>query len=112
MIYLPEVLQTWNTPDFQQTFSAAIQGLDNTELPLQQALAQSSYVSNSPRTSVILHSSASDDFIRIKAGIFYFGIIAGSCCADDPSTLCEENEYCELQFDIDRITAATRVTLL
>lgn len=112
MIYLPEVLKTWNTPVFQQTFSTAIQQLDNSALPLQQALTQSSHISSSPRTTVILHSGATEDFIRIKAGIFYFGIIAGSCCSDDPTPLCEENEYCELQFDIDRTTAETRITLL
>lgn len=112
MIKLPEALQAWGTPDFPQTLARAIQNMEASDLPLQQALAQSSYVSDSPRTVVLLNSSATDTLIQVKVGIFYFGIIAGSCCSDDPTPLCEENEYCEVQFDIDRATAETRITLL
>lgn len=112
MIKLPDVLNAWDTPAFPQTFTAAIQQLKTSDLPLQQSLTQSSYVSDSPRTAIILHSDATTDAIHIKAGIFYFGIIAGSCCSDDPTPLCEENEYCEVQVDIDRNTAGVSITLL
>ena len=58
--------------------------------------------------------SVSDDegFIRVKAGIFYKGIIAGCSCADDPTPAGENNEYCEVQLDIDKTTANTTVELL
>ncbi|MEZ5451575.1 MAG: hypothetical protein R3E93_01970 [Thiothrix sp.] len=112
MIKLPELLQVWDTPGFAQTFTTTIQQLAIADLPLQQALAHSSHVSDSPRTVVILDSSASDGHIRIKAGIFYAGLIAGSCCADDPSPACEQTEYCEVLFDIDRETAQTTPHLL
>lgn len=112
MIHLPNVVNAWDTPDFQAVFIASIQALEITALPLQQALAHSSHVSDSPRTVVILDSSATADLIRVKTGIFYGGMIAGSCCADDPTPLCEQTEYCELQVEIDRQTAITRVSLL
>jgi hypothetical protein len=50
--------------------------------------------------------------IRVKAGIFYTGVIAGCSCADDPTPINEQNEYCVVQFDIDRATADASVTLL
>lgn len=112
MIKLPDVLPAWDSPGFPRVFTTAIQSLDITELPLQQALSHSSYVSNSPITVIILHSEATDHLIRVKSGICYFGIIAGSCCSDDPTPPCEENEYCEVQIDIDRTTAEARITLL
>ncbi|QLQ31404.1 MAG: hypothetical protein HZT40_07100 [Candidatus Thiothrix singaporensis] len=90
----------------------AIQCLDSAELPLQQALTQSSHVSGSPRTVIILQTAETPEQIQVKAGLFYAGVIAGSCCADDPTPLCEQPEYCELQFDINRQTAETIVTLL
>lgn len=112
MITLHNVLAAWETPDFARTFADSVQALDSAALPLQQALAHSSHVSDSPRTTVILHTAATPDLLQIKAGIFYAGVIAGSCCADDPTPMCEQQEYCELQFVIDRQTAATRITLL
>jgi hypothetical protein len=48
----------------------------------------------------------------VKAGIFYTGVIAGCSCADDPTPVDELNEYCVVQFDIDRMTAETTVRLL
>jgi hypothetical protein len=112
LIKLPEVVEVWGTEAFAQTFAAAVQQLGTADLPLQQALAQSSHVSESPRTVVVLDSGATDTRIQVRAGIFYFGVIAGSCCSDDPTPMCEENEYCEVQFDIDRHTGIARLTLM
>jgi hypothetical protein len=48
----------------------------------------------------------------LKAGVFYTGIIAGCSCSDDPSPVDEQNEYCDLLFTIDKLTAETQITLL
>ena len=40
------------------------------------------------------------------------GIIAGCSCADDPTPVDTTTEYCELQLEIDRESAETRVILL
>ena len=50
--------------------------------------------------------------ILVKAGIFYTGIIAGCSCADDPTPLDEQNEYCELELNINKETAETTIVLL
>jgi hypothetical protein len=79
---------------------------------LQQALAQSSYTDGANRSVRILDVADAGGGIRVKAGIFYTGIIAGCSCADDPTPLNEIAEYCELLFEIDKATAETTVTLL
>ena len=88
-----------------------IQRLDHSILPLQEGLSQSSHVSDTKISIVVLKASESRDSIRVKTGIFYAGIIAGSCCADDPTPVSENTEYCEVLFNINKITAETVVTL-
>lgn len=61
---------------------------------------------------MILNTTEENDSIQVKAGIFYAGIIAGCSCSDDPSPTDEQNEYCELQFIINKDTAETSVNLL
>jgi hypothetical protein len=61
---------------------------------------------------MIISAADEGNTIRARAGIFYTGIIAGCSCADDPTPVNEENEYCEVQLDIDKATAATTVILL
>jgi len=112
VITLPQVLQAWATPDFSRVFAEAVQQLDVAELPLQQALAHSSHVSDSPRRVIVLQTTATASLLQIKAGIFYAGVIAGSCCADDPTPLCEQTEYCEVEVRINRLTGMTRISLL
>ena len=86
--------------------------MDPALLPLQQGLSLSSYVGKSPVSAIILNTTEKTDSIQIKAGIFYTGIIAGCSCSDDPSPTDEQNEYCEVQFTINKTTAETTVTLL
>ena len=61
---------------------------------------------------MILGVSEDKDFIHAKAGIFYNSIIAGCGCADDPTPIGELNEYCEVEFNIDRRTGETTVALV
>jgi hypothetical protein len=61
---------------------------------------------------VILNIADEAGFIRVKTGIFYSGIIAGCSCTDDPTPMSELAEYCVVQFDIDKKSAETTVTLL
>ncbi|UCH54022.1 MAG: hypothetical protein JSW09_04330 [Pseudomonadota bacterium] len=112
MIKLANALAAWGSPDFETTLKAELKGLDTAQLPLQQGLSHTSYACDGGIDVVILTVTEIPSGIRAKAGIFYSGIIAGSCCADDPTPISEQAEYCELQFDIDRRTAETTVTLL
>lgn len=112
MIILAESLQAWGSPGFEETFSAEVGSLDSMQLPLQQALMQSSHVSGNDFTVVILNISETNNDIEVKTGIFYAGIIAGSCCADDPTPIDEQTEYCEIQFVINKLSAETTIKLL
>lgn len=58
---------------------------------------------------MILDQSEDADLIRVKAGIFYTGIIAGCSCADDPTPIAEQSEYCVVQLCIDKASVETAV---
>ena len=112
MIKLPQTLKSWQTPDFENTLKNEIKEIDAQLLPLQQGLSLTSYVSNSPISVVFLNATETANIIRAKTGIFYAGINAGSCCADDPTPVCEQTEYCEMVFDINKISAEATVSIL
>jgi len=112
MIRLPKSLNAWGTSEFKEILKQEIEQLDARQLPLQQGLSASSYVTDRPFQAMIIGASEEAGLIRVKAGIFYTGVIAGCNCADDPSPVDEQNEYCVVQFGIDRKTAETAVMLL
>lgn len=112
MVRLPNSLNAWGTPEFEEILKQEIEQIDAGHLPLQQGLSASSYVTDRPFQAMIIGVSEEAGLIRVKAGIFYTGVIAGCNCADDPSPVDEQNEYCVVQLIIDRMTAETTVTLL
>jgi len=112
MLKLSSALQPKDSPNFTTTLKNEIQNIEPDLLPLQQGLSLSSYVGKTPFSTVILNVSEEADYIKIKAGIFYTGIIAGCSCSDDPSPTDEQNEYCELLFSVNKNTADTKVKLL
>lgn len=112
MMRLPKALRAWRTPDFKTVLKAEIETLDTAALPLQQGLSRSSYVSGDSFSVMIISVSDDEGSVRVKTGIFYNGIIAGCSCADDPTPVDEQTEYCEVEFDIDKTTAETAVRLL
>ncbi|MGB5225207.1 MAG: hypothetical protein WBN49_08525 [Arenicellales bacterium] len=112
MIRLTNSLNTWGSPAFENSFRDEIEALDSEHLPLQQGLTQSSYVSDSGFSVVILNSFDTAGVIQVKTGVFYSGVIAGSCCSDDPTPLNEQTEYCEMQVEISKSTAEAKITLL
>jgi hypothetical protein len=112
MIKLSKSLLKWNSPDFKKILKQDIQNINPTLLPLQKGLSLSSYVGESSFSAVILKITDNTDNIIIKSGFFYTGIIAGCSCSDDPSPIDEQNEYCEIQFTINKNTAETSVKLL
>ena len=112
LIRLTKSLQAWRSAGFEEIFKKEVELLDIDLLPLQRGLATTSQVTDAPRKVIVLHSSEKDGFIHVKAGIFYSGIIAGCSCADDPTPVQEQNEYCEMQFAVHKQTAETEVLLL
>lgn len=112
MIHLPDSVRAWGTPAFESVLKREVAALDPTALPLQQALSLSSHVADAPIQATVLAAGEDAGRLRVKAGIFYSGIIAGCNCADDPTPMSEQAEYCVLGFDINLATAEATVTLL
>lgn len=112
MIYLDKAMRAWGTPEFEAVLKQEVAQLDAGQLPLQQGLSTSSYVSDAPITLLVHRVTELENIIRVTAGVIYQGIIGGCSCTDDPTPVSEINEYCEVQLDIDRATGITEVALL
>jgi hypothetical protein len=112
MIKLAKSLNAWGTPGFNNILKREIESLDAKYLPLQQGLSYSSHATNSDFNIMIISAHEDDSFLHVKAGVFYSGVIAGCSCADDPTPIPEQSEYCEILLDIMKISAQTRITLL
>lgn len=112
MIKLIQSLQAWQTTSFPEILKREICALDAESLPLQQGLKYSSIANADSLSVIILKAAEDDDSISVNAGLFYSGIIAGCNCADDPSPVDENNEYCEIIICINKITAETSITLV
>lgn len=112
MVYLHKTLAAWNTEQFEAALKSEVEQLKVEQLPLQQALSHSSIALDSPVKAVILGAEQHNDTIRVKAGLFYEGLVAGCSCADDPTPVEAVPEYCEVLLEIDLQTASTTVTLL
>lgn len=112
MIHLDKALQAWSTPEFELILKQEIAQLDSGQLPLQQGLTISSTVTADPITVTIHRVTELENVLRVKIGILYKGFTGGCSCADDPTPLSDNNEYCVAQLDIDKVSAATTVALL
>ena len=112
MIKLTKALEAWATPDFENALQDEIKKIKPELLPLQEGLSQSSSVSDGDISVMILNITETVYDIRVKTGILYAEIIAGCSCADDPTPMGEQTEYCEVQFDINKMTAETTIALL
>ncbi len=112
MIRLTRSLTAWGSPAFDSILKQEIVQLGAGQLPLQQGLSTSSHALDDKLEVMIINVAEDADFLRVKAGIFYSGIIAGCSCADDPTPIDEHSEYCVVRIDIEKATAETTVTLL
>lgn len=112
MIKLDLSLQAWGTLEFSEILKQEIAQLGTGNLPLQQGLASGNYVIEAPLTVLIHSANKLDNIIRVKAGIFYQGVMGGCSCTDDPTPISDLNEYCELQFDINCESAVASVALI
>ena len=106
MIRLVKSRDAWGSPAFSEILKAEIGQLDPGLLPLQQGLSASSYAVEDSIGMMVIGCSEKGGIIGIKAGIFYAGTIAGCNCADDPTPVDAQNEYCEVRIEIDREPAS------
>ncbi len=112
MIRMTEALNAWGSPAFEAALKQSLVALTPDQLPLQQGLSMSSHALAGSIEPMIIGVTEADGRIRAKVGVFFSGVIAGCSCADDPTPVSEQIEYCVLRVEIDRTTAATTITLL
>ncbi len=112
MVQLNKSLHAWGRADFDSVFKGEIAQLGVDQLPLQQGLTASSIALDDDLEVLIINATEQPDHLHVKAGIFYKGIIAGCSCADDPTPIDLNTEYCVVNIDIDKASAHTTVTLL
>jgi hypothetical protein len=111
MLRLPESLRAWQSPEFAAVLQRELAAQSAGELPLQRGMAGGSHALD--EFSVMVIGAAEDgDCILARVGVFFSGVIAGCNCADDPTPVEPQHEYCELRLAIDRRTATVAVTLL
>lgn len=112
MVRLSKALSSWGASDFEGILKKEIEKLGAKDLPLQQGLSTSSYALDNNLSVMIISVSEQTNLVRAKVGVFYSGIIAGCNCADDPTPIGENNEYCEVQIEINKTTAEMNAVLL
>lgn len=108
---LPASASAWGTADFSVALKHEL-AEHSDELPLQQALSGTSVVADEDVAVVALDAQADETRIQARVGVFFAGILAGCSCADDPSPVDAQTEYCELLLTINRATTETTVQLL
>jgi hypothetical protein len=111
-LQLPRALAAWNTPNFGAILKQEIEAAGAAALPLQRALSFSSHVLDKDMSVMVLGTGDTPATIDARIGVFFSGVVAGCNCADDPTPVEAQNEYCELELAIDRATAQTAITLL
>ena len=112
MIILKKSLAAWQSPEFKKIFQQEVASLDDTLLPLQEGLSTASFADGSDMSVLVLNATETELDLQIKTGIFYQGLIAGCNCSDDPTPPDSHTEYCEIRFEINKITAETVAVLL
>ena len=111
MLRLPRSLAAWYTPAFPETLRQELEAAGTGHLPLQAGLTATSVAVEEGFRVLFLGAEEYPGGIRARVGIFYSGIVAGCNCADDPSSVEAQPEYCEFILLIDRTTACTKVAL-
>ena len=112
MIKLLRSLTAWNTPDFKPVLKHELQQVNKKRLPLQQGLTLSNHVADTDISVMLLNAQENEQTLVLKVLVFYNGIVAGDCCADDPTPICERPEQCTLKLTIHKPNGETDVTLL
>ena len=108
---LPDSLRAFGTPDFESVLKRELTQ-HASALPLQQSLVHSNYVVDGSISVMVHRVFATDGVITVKVGVFYQGVLSGCSCAGDPAPASENNEYCEVELQIDRATADVAVSLV
>lgn len=106
-----KAIRALGTEELRRVLKDEIAQLDVGELPLQRALRSGSYLCDEKPTVMINGIEDHGDRIVARVGVFFTGVDAGSCCANDPTAVEPQEEYCVLRFDIERESGEAMVSL-
>lgn len=110
-IRLDAAAQAWGQPVFAAVLKRELEALPHDILPLQQGLARSSSVAQTPFTVLVNSVDVQDGCIIAHVGILYQGETGGCSCAGDPGDASPADEYCELEITLDKASAQAELRL-
>jgi hypothetical protein len=109
---LAKAVGVWGTPKFREVLKEEIEHLVISEFPLAQALQFGNFVADERPTVMINSIEDRGDHVAVRVGVFFAGINAGACCADDPTPVESHHEYCVVQMEVDLATGETQARLV
>ena len=109
---LASAVAAWGTPQFREVLKDEIEHLAISEFPLAQALQFGNFVADERPTVMINSIEDRGDHVVVRVGLFFRGINAGACCADDPTAVESHHEYCVVQMQVDLATGEAQVRLV
>ena len=109
---LDKAVRAWGTPNFQEVLKDEIEQCAVEELPLSQALRYGNYVADEKPAIMVHRVEKRGSCIVARIGLFFAGIDAGSCCANDPTPVQPRHEYCVIQLEIEHDTGETKFRLI
>ena len=108
---LPKSFKSWGRDGFETVFKEELPTLGKV-LPLQKGLSVGSFAVEDSVEVMVISKTADDEFIRIKAGIFYTSLMPGCACAGDPTVEDTQNEHIIVLVSINRKTTEAVFRLL
>lgn len=98
---LAKSVRAWGTPKFREVLKDEIEHLAISEFPLAQALQSGNFFADERPTVMINSIEDRGDHVAVRVGLFFAGINAGACCADDPTPVESHQEYCVVRMQVD-----------
>ncbi|HEX8986359.1 MAG TPA: hypothetical protein VF816_00240 [Rhodocyclaceae bacterium] len=108
---LPRAAAAWPSEQFAAVLKEELEQLPPAALPLQAGLSGSSYALGDRFSVMVISAAADESEIRARIGVFYEGLTVGCNCADDPTPIEPQNEYCEVDLIVDRASGAASARL-
>jgi hypothetical protein len=112
MTEFSRVLQSVDSDDFEAVFKLALKSLSIEQLQLQQAVKSGSTVLSEGITVMVISRQQTEQFLQVKAGIFFRSMIAGCNCADDPSPVETLEEYTEALISVNKKDASFSISFV
>ena len=109
---LAKILYAWGSPRFEEVLKEELLSFGAQDLFLQSGLRQSSYALDRGIQPAVLSVEEKEGFLKIKLAVYYFGIMPGCGCANDPMPEMEYPEYCEREIRISKLSGEAEVKIL